>query len=280
MQVVIDANNLAHRAFHALQSQDNGEHVHAVTGFINMVLSTIRDYNPDGLHICFDTFPIGTNKRLDIYKAYKEERDRNSEIYIQIQKIRQVIDLAGLCSYYALGFEADDLVYTLCKEIDEDIVVISNDMDLMQVSTNRIGVTRIAKSFALRQVFYRGDVYGFYGLWPEQIVDYKALRGDVSDNVPGVDGIGEVWAANLIRRNGHLWDLYEALDAKGEVEGITLEGKVKKSKSVCAKLLAGRKEALMSYQLCSLMEAPIVVQSGAFQVERLYAAMREMGIAR
>lgn len=282
MQLLIDANNILHRMYHALQATDDGSHTFAVIGFVNALLSLIEDkaHKPDAMHLCFDTWPVGSNLRLQIYNAYKAERDRDAEVYLQVNKARQLCERAGLSVYYQQGYEADDLLATLARQIDDDLIVVSNDGDLMQLATNRIGVTRIAKSFAMRQVFYRGDVYGFYGLWPEQIVDFKALRGDVSDNVPGVDGIGEVWAANLIRRNGHLWDLYEALDDKGEVEGVTLEGKVKKSKAICAKLLAGRKDALMSYQLCSLMEAPLTVQSGAFSAERIHQAMREMGIAR
>jgi len=240
--IIIDSNSLIHRAYHALPplTTKKGELINAIYGFLLVFFKAIKDFQPDYIAAAFD-FPAPTfrHKKFKEYKAKRPPAPK--ELYDQIPKVKEILKAFGVSIFEKEGFEADDIIGTISrlapkKQILPEIetIILSGDLDTLQLVNPR------TKVYSLRRgvkdiVLYDEKLVRekFQGLNPEQLLDFKALRGDPSDNIPGVTGIGEKTAIKLLLKFGSLENLYKEI-----------EGKSEKVKQLRPKL----KEALLKYK--------------------------------
>ena len=218
--VVIDANAIIHRAFHALPplSTKKGERVNAIYGFLLVFFKAIKDFNPDFVAAAFD-FPAPTfrHKKYKLYKANREKAP--DELYEQIPKVKEILKAFNIDIFEKQGFEADDLIGTISfkapkKQVFPPIetIILTGDLDALQLVDDNTKVCALRKGVKDVVLYDKKKVVEKYdGLSPEQLVDFKALRGDPSDNIPGVAGIGEKTAISLIKEFKTLESLYGAL---------------------------------------------------------------------
>jgi len=212
--LIVDGNSLANRAFYALPFLTNSkvEPSGAVYGFANLLSKMIVDYRPDGIVVAFDharkTF------RNDIYKDYKANRKATPpELLSQFPIIKKMLQTMNIKVIEKEGIEADDIIGTIAKNANCEKIILSGDRDLLQLISpdtevwlTMKGVTEIAK-------VKEDNLKEIYGVEkPEQVIDLKSLMGDKSDNIPGVKGIGEKTAHNLIEKYGNLQEIYEHID--------------------------------------------------------------------
>lgn len=218
--IIIDANSLIHRAYHALPRLTNkgGELVSAIYGFLLVFLKVIRELQPDFIVACFD-FPAPTF-RHKVYKDYKANRPPlPGELSQQIPKIKEILKAFGVPLFEKEGFEADDLIGAICKLINQkqsqiEVIIISGDLDTFQLVNPSIKIYFLKKGVKETILYDENLVREKYqGLNPSQLIDLKALKGDSSDNVLGVPGIGEKTAIKLIKEFRDLRNLYERLGA-------------------------------------------------------------------
>ncbi len=215
--VLLDSHAILHRAYHALPdfSSPTGEPTGALYGLSTMLLKIIADLKPDYLIACFD-LPKPTY-RHDVYKDYKAGRAKTDDaLSVQITRSRDVFKAFGIPLYELEGFEADDLLGTLVEETkgmkDLDVVVASGDMDTLQlVSGSRVRVYTLKKGIKDTIIYDEEGVLGRYGFGPKLLPDYKGLRGDPSDNIIGIPGIGEKTATDLIINFGPIEAIYKTL---------------------------------------------------------------------
>ena len=213
--LLIDANALVHRAWHALPplTTKKGEMVNALYGFLLMLFKVIPDHRPDSIIAAFDrkepTF------RHEAYKEYKAQRVKQpNELYEQIPKIKEVLRSLGICVVEQKGFEADDIIGSIASHpgmnMPSKVLILTGDLDTLQLVSDRVHVLSVRKGVSDIVVYDPKTVYNRFGLEPKQMVDYKILRGDPSDNIPGVKGIGEQTAAMLLKQ---FHTLHGVLDA-------------------------------------------------------------------
>lgn len=214
--VLIDGNAIIHRSYHALppMATKTGESVHAVYGFAMTLFSVIEKFKPDYIAASFD-LPGGTF-RDDLYAEYKATRvAAPDDLYAQIPKVKELVQAMNIPIYELPGYEADDCVGTLSKQGEKagvDVVIVTGDTDTLQLVTEQVKVYTLRKGLKDMVLYGIPEVTEKYGFPPERLVDYKGLRGDSSDNIPGVKGIGEKGATDLIQEFGSLEDIYEALE--------------------------------------------------------------------
>jgi len=263
---IIDANAIIHRAYHALPPlvNKNGILVNAVYGFANILLKTLKDIKPDYIAVCFDV--ARKTFRNDIYVDYKAQRERGpQELYDQMDFIKQLIDAFNMKIFSKPGFEADDIIGTLVAKTSKkekqlgsgfENVIVTGDLDALQLVGKNTKVYTLRKGVSDTLVYDIDEVKKKYGFGPEQVVDYKALRGDPSDNIPGVPGIGEKTATNLIIKFWSLEKLYKFIDdvkkLNQENRNLKLEDKGIK-KGVYEKLVDNKKQAFMSKKLATIV---------------------------
>lgn len=220
--VIIDSNSLLHRAFHALPplATKKGEPSGAIYGFLLIFLRVLKEFQPDFIAACFD-FPAKNFRHLQ-FEEYKAKRPPLPEdLSVQILKTKEVLKSFGVPFFEKQGFEADDIIGTLAKRAkDEQVIIVSGDLDALSL------VGRQVKVFALRKgikntILYDTDLVKekYQGLIPEQLIDLRALRGDASDNIPGVKGVGEKTAIRLLLDFGSLENLYQELGKETEKAG-------------------------------------------------------------
>jgi DNA polymerase-1 len=213
---LIDGHSLAFRAFHALPlslTAPGGELTNAVFGFTSMLLNTLREHQPEYVAVAFD---VGRTFRHDMYPQYKGHRERMpDELATQIERIKEVVDALNIPIFTREGFEADDVLATLALQAEaQDVasLIVTGDRDILQVVDDAISVVTSGRQFSDTIIYTPGSVEEKYGLRPDQLVDLKALIGDKSDNIPGVRGIGEKGATNLLQKYGTLEAIYDHLD--------------------------------------------------------------------
>lgn len=235
--IIIDGNSVIHRAYHALPAltTKKGELVNAVYGFLLVFLKAIREFQPDYIAACFD-FPAPTF-RHEKYKEYKAKRPpAPEELYQQIPKVKEVLKIFNVPIFEKEGFEADDIIGTISKKFPKkqvgarraggwrvgwspevESIILSGDLDTLQL------VDKDTKVYFLRKGVKDTFLYDenlvkekYQGLTPEQLTDFKALKGDPSDNIPGVTGIGEKTAISLILEFGSLENLYQEIEKRTE----------------------------------------------------------------
>lgn len=215
--VLIDGNAIVHRAFHALPplSAPGGKIVNAVFGFSSILLKMIKELKPTYIIATFDL--AGPTFRHEKYEEYKAKRVKApQELYDQIPMVQRVLDAIGIPVFTKQGFEADDIIGTLAhkakKEKDLCIYIATGDMDTLQLVDDTVFVFTLRKGFNDTIVYDKKAVEERYGLRPDQLVDYRGLKGDPSDNIPGVPGVGEKTASTLIKEYGSLENLYNNID--------------------------------------------------------------------
>lgn len=214
----IDGHSIAFRAFYALPPEmqtSSGQRTNAVFGFVSMVLKAASEYRPDRIVVVFD--PVGKTFREEEFAEYKAQRSETPEAFREQEPlIREAVDALGLPLIEVEGYEADDVIATLAahaQEAGDEVLVVTGDRDSLQlvqdpsvkVIYNRRGISDVV-------TFDEAAVQERYGIASAQYVDYAAMRGDASDNIPGVPGVGEKTAAKLLRRYGSIDGIYEHID--------------------------------------------------------------------
>lgn len=231
--IIIDANSIIHRAFHALPplTTKNGELVNAVYGFLLVFFKAIKDFQPDFVAAAFD-FP-GATFRHKQFKEYKAKRPPAPEkLYEQIPKVKEILKCLNVPVFEKESFEADDIIGTIShlapkKQVLPEIetIILSGDKDTWQLIDKHTKVYSLRKGVKDIVLYDEERIKEKYGLIPEQLLDYKALCGDPSDNIPGVTGIGEKTATALIKRFGSLDNLYDKLQVPDKLKAKLLEYK-------------------------------------------------------
>ncbi len=226
--LIIDANSIIHRAYHALPplTTKEGKLVNAVYGFASILFKALRDIKPDYIAVCFD-LPGGTF-RDEIYEEYKAGREEKpQEFHDQFPIIKELLKNLNIKICEKEGFEADDLIGTLIKNnknADVRNIILSGDKDLLQLVGDNTVVLLVKKGVSDTQEYTNNNFKQLTQLTPSQWIDYKALRGDPSDNIPGVKGIGEKTAISLLQKMKSLDNIYENME-KGKHQDI-LKGKL------------------------------------------------------
>ncbi|NDH28113.1 MAG: hypothetical protein EBX81_02145, partial [bacterium] len=215
--LLVDAYGLIYRAFHALPPLANsrGQLTNAAYGFTSILLRTMADVDPERAIVAFDA--PGTTYRHERFPAYKAQRpSMPDELRSQVPIVRDLVAALGLPLLEATGYEADDVIGTIATAAERDgweVHIVSGDLDMLQLVSTKIHLLHTAKGGADAIVEYDPErVFARYGLAPEQMVDFKSLKGDSSDNIPGVPGVGEKTASKLIATFGSLEQLYQRLD--------------------------------------------------------------------
>jgi DNA polymerase-1 len=213
--VLIDGNALVHRAYHALPplTSPSGELTNAVFGFTTIMLKAMEDLKPDALAVAWDSSETKTfrHKLSDEYKATRQKAD--PELYEQFPRVKQVVTTLGFPVIELAGYEADDIIATIAKRDlkSDEVIVVTGDMDALQLVDDHITVYSMRRGFTDTVRYDAKAVEERYAIRPDQVVDYKALRGDTSDNIPGVPGIGEKSAVLLLAQFDSLDNLYKNL---------------------------------------------------------------------
>ena len=250
--VIIDGNAIIHRAYHALPplTAKDGTMVNAVYGFTSMLLKVLNDLKPDYMAVSFDV--AGETFRGKMFEGYKAKRVKaGQELYDQIPLVYQVVEAFEIPIYIKEGYEADDVIGTVANYIKKEklgikSIIVTGDMDLLQlVDDNITEVYLLRKGLSDFQLYNEKAVIERFGFGPKHIVDYKSLRGDSSDNIPGVKGIGEKTAVELITKVGGIADIYKKIESLKDY---------KISDGVIKKLIDDKDNALMSQELATICE--------------------------
>lgn len=245
--IIVDGNAVIHRAYHAIPplKTKEGLIVNAVYGFATTLLKVLSEFKPEYMAVAFDM--AGGTFRDELYKDYKAKRVKaDQELYDQIPLIHDLVSAFGIQIFEQVGFEADDVIGSISCLVKNDknleTIILSGDMDLLQLVEDNVKVCTFKKGLSEFGLMDADSVQEKYGFGPKQVVDYKGLRGDSSDNIPGVPGIGEVTATSLIKQFGSLNNLYEEIK----------KGNPGLSPSVYNKLVAGEALARMSYEVATI----------------------------
>lgn len=213
--VLIDGNALVHRAFHALPPlSQKGEPTNAVYGFTSILLKVIHDLKPDYMIATFD-LPAPTFRHNE-FAEYKAHRPKTpDELVSQFPKVKEVVSAFNIPIYEMAGFEADDIIGTIAEKLkqqpDVQCVIITGDLDTLQLVDDKHTIVYTLKKGISDTVIYdeKAVLNRFDGLKPSQLNDFKGLKGDPSDNIPGVPGIGEKTAIKLLLEYGSIDGIYD-----------------------------------------------------------------------
>ena len=273
--ILVDGSSYLYRAFHALPPLTNskGKPTGAVKGVINMMRRLQKDY-PESTHVVvFDA--KGKTFRDEMYGEYKANRpSMPDDLRLQIEPIHNIIRAMGMPMLVIEGVEADDVIGTLALQAtaaEQPVVISTGDKDIAQMVNEHI----VMENTMTNTVMDREGVLEKFGIPPELIVDYLALLGDKSDNIPGVPGVGEKTALGLLQGIGGLDDIYARLD---EVAGLAFRG----AKTMAPKLEEHKELAYLSYRLATIktdveMELTIgELQNGAADNTALLALFKDM----
>ncbi|MDP2951084.1 MAG: DNA polymerase [bacterium] len=265
--LIIDANAVIHRAFHALPplKTTKGEIVNAVYGFCLTLFKALSDFRPDFTAACFDVkAPTLRHQISDIYKAKREKAP--DELYSQIEGVKKVLKAFGIPVFEKEGFEADDLIAELAIKVQTkqvkpklETIILTGDNDALQLVNAETKVFFLRKGVKDIVLFGEKEVKEKYqGLLPHQLTDFRALRGDPSDNIPGVTGIGEKTAIELLNKFTSLENIYQSIEEKSQ--------KLKEIKpAVLEKLIKYKEQAFLSKDLA----APNINSGISFSLEKL-----------
>jgi DNA polymerase-1 len=250
---LIDGSSYAFRAYFSTPAlaHSTGIQTHAVFGFFNLLLKLLRQYEPEYVAVVFDagqqTF------RHQLYPAYKANRpERPAALTAQLPYLRRLVECLNLALFELPGYEADDLIATLCETVRRhecDLVIVSSDKDFMQLVSSRIQLLDTGRNRWIDSV----DVHARFGVSPDRVVQVMGLMGDAVDNIPGVRGIGPKTAVALMQQFDTLENLYGHLD---EVCALTLRG----APRLPSMLRDGREAAFLSRALATVRnDAPLDV---------------------
>ncbi|MGD8624954.1 MAG: DNA polymerase I [Anaerolineae bacterium] len=247
--VLIDGHALVYRAYFALPSQmatSKGELTNAVFGFASMLLNVLRDEKPEYLAVAFD---VGRTFRHDDYAEYKANRaEMPDDLRMQMARIEELLAAFDVPTYGVENYEADDVLAALAEQAKAsglDVLIVTGDTDTFQLIDPQVRVMAPRRSFGDTVIYDEEAIQERYGLAPEQLIDYKALVGDTSDNVPGVRGVGKKTATRLLKEYGSVEAIYEHLE---EVSSTRFRNALEK----------GRDEAFLSKHLVTIVkEVPV-----------------------
>lgn len=271
--LLIDAHALIHRSYHAIEREltsPTGEPTKAVYGFASTLLKVIKDQQPDYVVATFD---MGKSFRSTQYPEYKANRPPTpDDLRPQFARSREFCAVLGIPVFMKEGFEADDLIGTLSLQArDEDLytVILTGDRDTLQLVDDRTNVLMFIGYTGEIKLYDANAVQERFGFGPTRLIDFKALRGDTSDNIPGIAGVGDKTATKLLQDYGTVDGIYQHLD---EIKG-----------SVGEKLAAAHEQVIRNRELVTIdRHVPIALdlqaaKFGAYDRERLIQLMRELG---
>lgn len=249
--ILIDGNNILYRAYYALPSNMTtriGEPINAIYGFVSMLLRIITDLKPTHIAICFDREePTFRKKEFENYQAQRAPTE--DALKSQFKKARDVASAFNIQTFELSGYEADDLIGTISQKAEKmanEVVIVTGDKDMLQLVSKKTKAYFPVRGLSDTQLLGEKGVKEKLGVAPSQVVDYKGLVGDPSDNYPGVHGIGPKTAQDLLNRFGSFRGIYDHLE---EV-----------SAAVAKKLKDGKEGGEISLKLAKIVtDAPIEV---------------------
>jgi len=244
--MVIDGNSLINRAYYGIRplSTKSGTPTNAIFGFLNILQKLLAEENPDALCVAFDLkAPTFRHKMYAEYKA--QRKPMPDDLRVQMPIAKQVLDAMNITRYELEGYEADDLIGTIAAKSHDagwDCVIVTGDKDDLQLVTDYVRVNLVTTRMGQTktEIYTPEKVQEIYGFEPHRLIDLKSLMGDASDNIPGVPGVGEKTAMDLVQRYGTLDQIYTDLEALDIKDGVR------------KKLQAGEASARMSYELATI----------------------------
>ena len=264
--VVIDGNSILNRAFYGIMSSKmlqtaDGTYTNAVYGFLAIMFKLLEDIQPEYMVVAFDV--KHPTKRHEMYKEYKGTRKgMPDELAAQMPIIKEVLEAMNIKVIEKEGYEADDILGTLAKHSEKKgikVTLLTGDRDSFQLDSDNITI-RIPRTKGGKtetENFDRSKILEVYGIEPEKLIEVKGLMGDSSDNIPGVAGVGEKTALNLIKEFGSIDNIYSKLEQGEQVA----KGKLKE------KLENGKDMAILSRELGRIdVNAPINKELSDFKV--------------
>lgn len=241
--MIIDGNSIINRAFYAIRplTAKDGTPTNALYGFLNILFKYLQDLNPDYLCVAFD-LPAPTFRHIK-YEGYKAQRKKMpDELAQQMPVLKEILRAMNVLILEKEGFEADDIIGTIsaiCETSDTECLIVTGDRDDLQLATQKVKIylTTTAKGETITTVYNDQAVFEKYGVNPRALIEVKALMGDNSDNIPGVSGIGEKGALDLIQKYHSIDKIYDGLQEK------------KLTPSLLKKLTEGKEMAYLSREL-------------------------------
>ena len=279
--MILDGNSIVNRAFYGVRAltAPDGTPTNAVYGFLVILQRMLDEHKPDAVCVSFDRREPTFRHRA--YEGYKAQRKpMPEELAVQMPILKETLDAMGIRRYELAGYEADDILGTaarICQEkSDWECVIVTGDKDSLQLITDKTTVCNVKSRMGQTETInYTPAVFeDEYGFIPPLMVDLKALMGDSSDNIPGVPGIGEKTALELVRNYGTIQEIYDQLDS------LPIKDGVKK------KLIAGEESAQKSYWLATILrEVPIKFQPeenlwNEDYTDNLYPLFKRLGFQR
>ena len=260
--VLIDSHALIHRAFHALPPMTNqkGEVLNAVYGYVSVFLKILKEMKPQYIVAAFDLpQPTFRHEEFEEYKAHRPKAP--DELVVQFNKVKEVMRAFSVPIMEMPGYEADDILGTICEKVKEQklniiSIVLTGDLDTLQlVDDEKTIVYTLKKGITDTVIYDEQAVIDRYGLHPKQMVDFKGLKGDPSDNIPGVPGVGDKTAAALILKYGSIEGVYEEIGKrKAKSEKLKTRGKKPAQREVLSeklieKMIEFKDQAFLSKKL-------------------------------
>jgi len=221
--VIVDGHAIIHRAYHSIPTLTfNGQPVNGIYGFYSMLLTAINILNPKYLIVCLDS--PGPNFRNHEFLGYRSKRKpADHDLIVQLPLLKSTLEQAKISTFSMGGFEADDLIATITikalkkinknkKKLINEVIIITGDKDLMQLVDQKVSLFVPIRGLSETKIYNSSDVVEKLGVLPTQVVDLKALMGDMSDNYPGVAGIGPKVATDLLSQYQNLDNIYKNLN--------------------------------------------------------------------
>ena len=279
--MLIDGNSIVNRAFFGIRELNapDGTPTNAIYGFLAILQHLYEDLKPEAVCVAFDRRePTFRHRSYDFYKA--QRKPMPEELAVQMPVLKELLDAMGVAHLELAGYEADDILGTLSRIAEKqgnDCVIVTGDKDSLQLVSERTTVCNVKSRMGKTEtILYTPEQFRKeYGFEPPLMVDLKALMGDSSDNIPGVPGIGEKTAMDLVQRYGGIAEIYRDLDALEIKDGVR------------KKLAAGRDSANSSYWLATIFrEVPLDCEDAACfrwtlqRTPELLAFMKRLGFRR
>lgn len=247
--ILIDGNAIFHRAYHSLPpfKTSRGEVTNAIYGFLRMLIDLYKKEKPDYLGVAWDR--AAPTYRHTEFKEYKAQRAAPPEdLYPQLPRLKEVLETFQIPQFEMDGYEADDLLGTAVHQADQEkdlqIIILTGDKDAFQLVSDHTWVMTPVKGISEVIMYNAALVLEKIGVRPDQVIDYKALCGDNSDNIPGVPGIGPKQAVILLKKYDHFENIYHHLDDLAEGQRKKLE--------------AGREMGILSKRLATIqLDVPV-----------------------
>lgn len=272
--LLIDGNALVHRSYHALPPLSHqGEPTNAVYGFTSVLLKVVRELKPDYVVATFDlAAPTFRHEEFPEYKAHRPKTP--DDLISQFDKVKDVVRAFSIPLYEKEGFEADDLIGTIAKKVSSaqhkvQTLILTGDLDTLQLVDDSTKVVTLKKGISDTTVYDARAVRDRFGVDPVEMPDFKGLKGDPSDNIPGVPGVGDKTASELLGRYGTVENLFSHLEELPEKTRKKLEGR--------------RDEALFSKSLATIRcDVPLeldleTARFGGFDKDRVEALFKKLG---